>query len=68
MSDRKYTDDELQRAQRYWAGLSDHRAWWRHYTTGPGRGLYDNVGPDASFEEFLIESMYQTEFERRNDI
>ena len=66
----KFTRQQVIDAWNYHEHLTplDEYLFWKHYTTGKGRGFFSNVYPDTSFADYLVESKAQTEFERANDI
>lgn len=66
----KFSDEEIAQAREYWRDLTDEDLlmFWKHYTTGPGQGMYSQVGPDTPFEDYLVLSAYQSSYERAHDI
>lgn len=65
-----FTPEEVAQARQYWKGLSDEvlRSFHRHYTTGRGKGTFAGTDETTSFEDYLVISARQTEYERQHDI
>lgn len=53
---------DLSFAKEFWKNLSqrDLEFYHRHYTTGEGRGMYSSVSPTDTFDEFLVNSAYES--------
>jgi hypothetical protein len=66
----KYSKTEILNARNYWRELSpvELLGFWKHYTTGSGRGSYLSVEPSTSFLDFLVASAAESSFCQTNDI
>jgi hypothetical protein len=66
----EFTPEEVENARQYWSDLTDEELlfYWRHYTTGQGRGLYTSVHPDTPFEDYLVLSASESAWEKAHDV
>ena len=68
--DKDCSETMIAKAKKYWNDLTEaeNRHFRKHYTTGNGKGLFDGVDENTSYEDYLVNSMLQTEHERAYDI
>lgn len=66
----RFTEAQIRAAFDYWKNLTpeDLLGFWKHYTTGAGAGGYHSVGPETSFKDYMVESHWQSEYERIHDL
>lgn len=63
------TQAQVAAARQYNQDLTDEdlQYFWKHYTTGKGAGIFRSVKADSTFEEYLVNSAAESEFERSHD-
>lgn len=63
------TPEQVREAREYWGNLSDKelKEFYVHYTTGSGKGGFSGVDKYTSFDDYLVESALQTQFEIFHD-
>jgi hypothetical protein len=66
----KYTRKQIVTARNFWSGLTLQELfyYWKHYTTGAGRGRYGSVSPTDSFGDYLVNSATESAFCQAHDI
>lgn len=66
----RFSSSEILSARSYWKYLTpiELAFYWRHYTTGKGRGLYSGVDASTSFLDYVVLSAGQSSFEQLHDI
>lgn len=70
MTEKKFDHGTFEWARNYWRHLTDDdlKAFQAHYTTGPGKGLFTGVYEGMSFEEYVIVTALQSEYETIHDL
>jgi hypothetical protein len=65
----KYSRHRIIEARKYWQTFTyaELLEWWKHYTIGDGRGMY-NVDENTSFADYIVISAEQGEYERTHNI
>ena len=58
-----FTPTEIAWAREFWGNLSDAecREFYVHYTTGRGKGSYNDIDENTSYEDYLVISAYESE-------
>lgn len=66
----KFSISDILWARKYWADLTykDLIEFWKHYTTGTGKGMYSQVNETTSFFDYLVLSASQSWYEKVNDL
>lgn len=61
---------DVNAAREFWKRLSieEERQFYVHYTTGEGKGIFPGIDENTSFNDYLVYTWKQTEYERIHDI